>query len=100
MTKGLYLLCMFLLIPRIGDSNIIVFAIVFNLRAEIFIGCFAFGRTRTVKLDFNIENLPAHSRDFSREVAGRILSEKISRNADFFCSFCCAYGIIKMVINI
>ena len=46
------------------------------------------------------ENLPAHSRDFSRELAGRILSEKISRNADFFCSFCCAYGIIKMVINI
>ena len=47
-----------------------------------------------------IENLPAHSRDFSRELAGRILSGKISRNADFFCSFCCAYGIIKMVINI
>lgn len=30
------------------------------------------------------ENLPAHSRDFSRELAGRILPGKISKNADFF----------------
>lgn len=35
------------------------------------------------KLTDVIENLPAHSRDFSRELAGRILSGKISRNADF-----------------
>ena len=48
----------------------------------------------------DFENLPAHSRDFSRELAGRILSEKISSTADFFCSFCCTYGIIEMVIII